>query len=72
MSSSNCIGVPSEHNNVIGQLFGRLIAIEYYGKCGSSEAWLCRCSCGGYKVAKLSNLKSGSTKSCGCLRRSKS
>jgi hypothetical protein len=71
MSSSNCIGVPPEGKNVIGQMFGRLIAVEYYGKCGSSEAWLCRCSCGGFKVAKLYELQRGKVKSCGCLRRSR-
>ena len=29
--------------------------------------WLCRCDCGNIRVVKDVNLKSGNTKSCGCL-----
>ena len=45
--------------------FGRLQVVE---RVGSSD-WLCQCDCGNYSVVKTSNLTSGSTKSCGCLRR---
>ena len=51
--------------DISGQRFGRLIAIEYIGHKG----WLCKCDCGGEKIAVGSNLRGGRTKSCGCLAR---
>ena len=49
------------------QRFGRLVAIkrmngDYYG-----AKYLCVCDCGKEVVVKGANLKSGNTKSCGCL-----
>lgn len=37
----------------------------------SEKRWVFDCECGGTKVAQLSNVRSGNTKSCGCLRRRK-
>jgi len=53
-----------------GKRYGRLIVIRKvgYGKNRKSK-WLCRCDCGAEVVATIDNLKSGGTKSCGCLRR---
>jgi hypothetical protein len=59
---------------MIGQRFGRLIVIgeaERYvaPKTGKpSRRWLCRCECGGQAVSTASKLRSGHTKSCGCLQ----
>jgi len=51
--------------NLAGQRFGRLIAVSR----GSDGRWLCRCDCG-QSVARLVNkLRTGETRSCGCLRR---
>lgn len=36
---------------------------------GSNPRYLCQCSCGCYVVVYGSNLSSGRTKSCGCLRK---
>jgi len=33
------------------------------------EVWLCRCKCGNLYRVRLQRLESGTTKSCGCLRR---
>ncbi len=59
-------------NDLIGQKFGRLIVIK---KAGSSRdkhiLWLCRCDCGKDKIIQGNHLKSGATKSCGCLNREK-
>jgi 5-methylcytosine-specific restriction endonuclease McrA len=49
--------------NIIGQRFGKLIAIKYI-KCGK---WKCKCDCGNECIVLLSNLTCGVTKSCGCL-----
>ena len=57
--------------NFIGQRFSRLIVVdlaECAGRSGRS-LWLCRCDCGEQVVAYPHNLRSGNTKSCGCMHR---
>ena len=49
--------------DLTGSRFGRLIAIRNEGL-----AWLCRCDCGNEKWVSGAYLRSGMTKSCGCLR----
>ena len=53
-----------------GKVFGRLLVGKYSG--GKSKAgahlWECKCSCGNKTLATTSNLISGNTSSCGCLR----
>lgn len=52
-----------------GQRFGRLTVTEPAGSDKIRNAlWRCLCDCGNAKVATASNLFSGKTKSCGCLR----
>ncbi|HNB01941.1 MAG TPA: hypothetical protein PLK61_09060 [Nitrosomonas sp.] len=54
--------------DLIGQKFNRLIVIEFAGrsKYGASK-YKCRCECGNEKIILANSLKSGNTKSCGCL-----
>lgn len=56
-------------NNLIGQKFERLLVIQSAkkDKWGKSQ-WLCQCDCGREKIILDFNLKSGNTKSCGCLQ----
>lgn len=55
--------------NLIGQKFGRLTVEAMAASTpGSSRRWLCRCECGNSVVVSQENLKSGHTKSCGCLK----
>lgn len=54
--------------NVAGMRFGRLVAIEDAG--GTSRGirlWRCKCDCGKEAVVAVNNLRSGHSKSCGCL-----
>lgn len=52
-----------------GQRFGRLMVIEYAGSDKNKSAvWLCKCDCGNQTKVKAHSLKSGNTKSCGCIR----
>lgn len=58
---------------IIGQKFGRLTVINELEpkkeKNGSkSRMALCRCECGKTKSVRVASLKSGLSKSCGCLR----
>lgn len=49
-----------------GERFGRLVTVSKFESEGP-PTWLCRCDCGKTKVTKQRNLRSGHTRSCGCL-----
>lgn len=50
--------------------FGKLTALDFVGQDKFGNAlWDCVCECGRHKVVRASSLKSGSTKSCGCVNR---
>lgn len=57
--------------NLAGLRFGSLVAIERAGtapgKAGAA-IWMCRCDCGVQKTFYSNALRSGSTKSCGCMK----
>ena len=50
-----------------GNTYGRLAVIKRVPNKGKSTRWLCKCICGGEVVVLGDNLKSGHTKSCGCI-----
>lgn len=54
--------------NLVGQKFGKLVVIQRMDndKRGRSR-WLCECSCGKEKIVRSDHLRSGGTRSCGCL-----
>lgn len=54
--------------NISGMRFGRLTALEVSGKVGRRLAWRCRCDCGAYASVQGGLLRSGDTRSCGCLQ----
>lgn len=61
---------------LIGCTFGRLIVLDYaeprYGKGGQKVArWKCLCNCGNTEeiLVDSASLRSGNTKSCGCIKR---
>ena len=54
--------------NLIGKNFLRLTVLAEAGKQGSHLTWKCRCICGKERIVLGSNLKSGHTVSCGCIR----
>ena len=52
----------------IGEVFTRLTVVEFSHKDSRSRKWWkCKCSCGKERVLHTSNLRSGNTRSCGCL-----
>ena len=55
--------------DLTGQRFGRLTVIKRAGisKHGQSAKWVCQCDCGKTTVVGSYELRSGNTKSCGCL-----
>lgn len=56
--------------DLTGQRFGRLTVInESKEKLGGEVAWLCKCDCGNQTVIRAHSLRTGYTKSCGCLHK---
>jgi hypothetical protein len=54
--------------NLVGQKFGNAIVLKRVANKGGRVAYLCKCDCGNEFVTTALNLKSGDTKSCGCIR----
>jgi hypothetical protein len=61
--------------DLTGRRFGMLTVIERAGTYISpgdlkkEPTWRCRCDCGKESIAYACNLRSGGTRSCGCLRK---
>jgi len=53
----------------IGDKFGRWLVIDVAKNAGVLKRWLCKCDCGHTRIVQQSNLRNGSSKSCGCLCR---
>lgn len=51
-----------------GNRYGRLAVIKRYGSGPTGVIWLCKCDCGTEVAVKGNSLRTGNTKSCGCLR----
>ena len=61
----------NKHNNRIdetGNKYGRLTVIGIVNNEKTGTYWSCKCDCGNHKVVLGSSLRSGNTKSCGCLQ----
>jgi hypothetical protein len=52
-----------------GITFNRLTGERYMGVRGHARVWLWRCECGGGVIQQPNLVKSGHTRSCGCLTR---
>ena len=62
-----------KHDNLIGQKFGRLTVIKKSDRSNKAKIyWSCQCECGNIKEVRPDALKSGATKSCGCISKEKS
>lgn len=55
--------------NLVGQKYGRLTVVEFDRLQKHKTYWKCVCDCGLTVIATGNALRSGNTKSCGCLRR---
>lgn len=59
--------------DISGQRFGRLVAIKQVKNehAGRAAMFLFKCDCGNYITTRASAVRSGHTKSCGCLQKEK-
>ena len=60
--------------NIAGEVYGRLTVIEEVEQDISISnkkirKWKCQCECGNKVITRQVSLRSGNTKSCGCLRK---
>lgn len=55
--------------NLIGQKFNNLTVIKRVIDENDKVKWQCKCDCGNIIITRADSLRSGHTKSCGCLQR---
>lgn len=55
----------SKQKELKGKVFNRLKVLEYVG----NSKWICECQCGNKTIVSTTKLKTGHTKSCGCLKK---
>lgn len=66
--SCGCLRQQPKAEDLTGERFGRLTALRWIGTNKHRKAvWRCRCDCGKSTTVSSTDLKSGNTKSCGCL-----
>jgi hypothetical protein len=51
------------------QKFGRLTALQYQEKIGKKYFWSFKCDCGKTVILPSNAVKTGNTRSCGCIKR---
>lgn len=57
---------------MIGLKFNKLTILEYSHRLLSKDYYKCTCDCGNIITSSYFNLKYGNTKSCGCIRKTRS
>lgn len=55
--------------DLTGKKYNKLTIIKFAGKINGHNTWLCQCDCGNYKTLSTNVLRTGHTKSCGCLQK---
>jgi len=71
--SCGCLKKQPHAENLKGRRFGRLIVMKRVGTSWNDRhpIWRCKCDCGKKTDVRSCDLKSGNTKSCGCLGKEK-
>lgn len=61
------MGYSRKKLDLTGQRYGKLTVLAPAENIKARTAWLCRCDCGKETVVPTHHLRSGHTRSCGCL-----
>lgn len=54
--------------DLTNKTFGELTVLQKIEKRKTEWFWKCQCSCGGEKIVSGKSLRSGTCRSCGCLK----
>lgn len=54
-------------DSILGKRFGRLVVVKKSDTKNNYSYWECKCDCGKMCIVSRNSLKSGYTRSCGCL-----
>lgn len=68
--SCGCYSIEQKQTKLIdisGSRFSRIFVLARHETINQRTMWLCECDCGSEVVVDGRNLKSGATRSCGCL-----
>lgn len=57
--------------DMLGERYGKLTVVKEVEKKHNKRRFICKCECGNEIVAYMGNLRSGTTRSCGCLQAEK-
>lgn len=66
---SNCGKCCNRGENLVGKRYGKLVVEKEVKDDLGHKAWLCRCDCGGERIASTRQLKKADVKTCGCYKR---
>jgi len=58
--------------DMLNQTFGRLTVVAFAGRAAGKNGalkWACACNCGGVAIVAGTSLRTGTSRSCGCLQR---
>ena len=71
--SCGCLKKLPHADNLKGMRFGRLVVMKRVGTSLNDRhpIWRCKCDCGKKTDVRSCDLKSGNTKSCGCMGKEK-
>lgn len=58
-----------KRTDLTGDRYGRLLVIRQAESENNKRTWLCKCDCGNEITLKGVYLKTGDTRSCGCLKK---
>lgn len=71
-TSCGCRKRGVEREDLVGNKYGRLTVIDLDSDRGRGQVyWVCECDCGNVVTVRGCSLKSGHTKSCGCISHGK-
>lgn len=65
----SCGCLREEKMDLTGDKYGKLTVLGRAPDAGGQAAWRCRCECGNETIVRMCDLRTGHTRSCGCLAR---
>lgn len=69
MAKPTASGPRGPQTDLAGRVFGRLTVVRRDGSDRDGARWLCKCLCGSDRTVPGVRLRSGHTRSCGCMQR---